>query len=98
MRRRWRAPPAAGGSPRGAGLGANRAGRRVAVLSAWVGLGYSRRALALHEAARVVARDGWPSDLRTLPGVGPYTAAAVSSFAFGAQVAAVDTNVRRVVA
>src|SRR4051794_322573 len=66
------------------------------VLAAWVGLGYNRRALALHGAARAVARDGWPDDLRALPGVGPYTAAAVASFAFGAQVAAVDTNTRRV--
>ena len=69
---------------------------RAEVLAAWVGLGYNRRAVALHEAARVVARDGWPADLTTLPGVGPYTAAAVASFAFGAQVAAVDTNVQRV--
>src|SRR4051794_24843839 len=69
---------------------------RADVLAAWVGLGYNRRALALHSAAAVVARDGWPADLRALPGVGPYTAAAVASFAFGAQVAAVDTNVRRV--
>jgi A/G-specific adenine glycosylase len=66
------------------------------VLREWVGLGYNRRALALHGAARVVARDGWPDDLAALPGVGPYTAAAVASFAFGAQVAAVDTNARRV--
>jgi A/G-specific adenine glycosylase len=66
------------------------------VLAEWVGLGYNRRALALHAAARVVARDGWPEDLRVLPGVGPYTAAAVGSFAFGEQVAAVDTNARRV--
>ena len=72
------------------------AASRAEVLAAWVGLGYNRRALALHSAAAVVARDGWPGDLRTLPGVGPYTAAAVGSFAFGAQVAAVDTNVRRV--
>jgi A/G-specific adenine glycosylase len=76
--------------------GALAAASRAEVLAAWVGLGYNRRAVALHEAARVVARDGWPADLRTLPGVGPYTAAAVASFAFGAQVAAVDTNVRRV--
>ena len=69
---------------------------RAEVLAAWVGLGYNRRALALHAAATVVARDGWPEDLRTLPGVGPYTAAAVGSFAFGAEVAAVDTNARRV--
>ena len=72
------------------------AASRGEVLAAWVGLGYNRRALALHGAARAVARDGWPADLRTLPGVGPYTAAAVASFAFGAQVAAVDTNAWRV--
>jgi A/G-specific adenine glycosylase len=67
------------------------------VLAAWSGLGYNRRALALQAAAGVVAREGWPEDLTTLPGVGPYTAAAVGSFAFAAQVAAVDTNVRRVI-
>jgi A/G-specific adenine glycosylase len=66
------------------------------VLSLWSGLGYNRRALALQNAARVVATSGWPQDLTALPGVGPYTAAAVSSFAWDAQVAAVDTNVRRV--
>src|SRR4051794_25899877 len=65
-------------------------------LSLWSGLGYNRRALALHNAARVVAASGWPSDLTSLPGVGLYTAAAVSSFAWDLQVAAVDTNVRRV--
>jgi A/G-specific adenine glycosylase len=72
------------------------AASRAEVLAAWVGLGYNRRALALHAAAELVARDGWPDDLRSLPGVGPYTAAAVGSFAFGAEVAAVDTNARRV--
>jgi len=69
------------------------------VIGAWVGLGYNRRALRLRETAAIVARDGWPRDaagLRRLPGVGPYTAAAVASFAFGERVAAVDTNVRRV--
>ena len=66
------------------------------LLAAWAGLGYNRRALALRDAARVVASGGWPADLTSLPGVGPYTAAAVSSFAWDAQVAAVDTNVRRV--
>jgi A/G-specific adenine glycosylase len=72
---------------------------RAAVLGAWVGLGYNTRAVRLHEACALVARDGWPrtaAGLRVLPGVGPYTAAAVASFAFGEQVAAVDTNVRRV--
>lgn len=66
------------------------------VLREWVGLGYNRRAVRLWEAARVVARDGWPQDLRDLPGVGPYTAAAVGSFAFGRQEAAVDVNAARV--
>jgi A/G-specific adenine glycosylase len=66
------------------------------VLRAWVGLGYNRRALRLREAAVVVARDGWPDDLRTLPGVGPYTAAALGAFAFGRDEVALDTNLRRV--
>jgi A/G-specific adenine glycosylase len=66
------------------------------VLAAWSGLGYNRRALALQNAAREVAERGWPADLTELPGVGPYTAAAVGSFAFDRQVAAIDTNVRRV--
>jgi A/G-specific adenine glycosylase len=69
------------------------------VLTQWVGLGYNRRALRLQAACAIVARDGWPQDsvaLRALPGVGPYTAAAVASFAFGERVAVVDTNVRRV--
>jgi A/G-specific adenine glycosylase len=70
------------------------------VLRLWSGLGYNRRALALQAACAAVARDGWPADvegLMALPGVGPYTAAAVASFAFGVQAAAVDTNVRRVI-
>jgi A/G-specific adenine glycosylase len=66
------------------------------VLSAWSGLGYNRRALALQRAAKQIHEHGWPDDLTELPGVGPYTAAAVGSFAFDRQVAAVDTNVRRV--
>jgi A/G-specific adenine glycosylase len=68
------------------------------VLGAWVGLGYNRRALRLREACAVVARDGWPEDLRTLPGIGPYTAAAVGAFAFGRDELPVDTNVARVLA
>jgi A/G-specific adenine glycosylase len=67
------------------------------VLAAWSGLGYNRRALALQRAAATVVEHGWPEDLTDLPGVGPYTAAAVSSFAWDAQAAAVDTNVRRVI-
>jgi A/G-specific adenine glycosylase len=67
------------------------------VLEEWSGLGYNRRALALHAAARELAAHGWPADLATLPGVGGYTAAAVASFAWDAQRAAVDVNVRRVI-
>ena len=66
------------------------------VIRAWQGLGYNRRGLNLHRAARQVARAGWPDDLTKLPGVGPYTAAAVANFAFGRDVLPVDTNVRRV--
>jgi A/G-specific adenine glycosylase len=50
----------------------------------------------LQRAARVVAERGWPDDLTELPGVGPYTAAAVACFAFGRAVLPVDVNVRRV--
>ncbi|MGZ8584621.1 MAG: A/G-specific adenine glycosylase [Actinomycetota bacterium] len=63
---------------------------RSEVVRAWAGLGYNRRAVALSEAAREIERahggriPGDPEVLRTLPGVGPYTAAAVASFAFGA--------------
>jgi A/G-specific adenine glycosylase len=70
------------------------------VVRAWSGLGYNRRAVLLGSAARaVVARGGFPRDvetLQTLPGVGPYTARAIACFAFGDQVAAPDTNARRV--
>jgi A/G-specific adenine glycosylase len=66
------------------------------VIRDWQGLGYNRRGLNLHRAARVIAAEGWPEDLTALPGVGPYTAAAVASFAFGRDVLPVDTNVRRI--
>jgi A/G-specific adenine glycosylase len=66
------------------------------VIRVWQGLGYNRRALALLRAARVVADSGWPDDLTRLPGVGPYTAAAVRNFAFDEAVLPVDTNVSRV--
>jgi len=67
------------------------------VLRAWVGLGYNRRARRLWEACGVVASNGWPEDLRELPGVGPYTAAAVGAFAFGRDELPVDVNVGRVI-
>jgi A/G-specific adenine glycosylase len=66
------------------------------VIAEWQGLGYNRRAVSLHRAARIVAERGWPEDLTELPGVGPYTAAAVGNFAFGRDVLPVDTNVLRV--
>jgi A/G-specific adenine glycosylase len=66
------------------------------VIREWQGLGYNRRALALHRAAQQVAAHGWPDDLTELPGVGRYTADAVSCFAFGRLVLPVDVNVRRV--
>ena len=66
------------------------------VIREWQGLGYNRRALNLHRAARRVAGNGWPGDLTDLPGVGPYTAAAVRCFALGEDVLPVDVNVERV--
>ena len=66
------------------------------VIREWQGLGYNRRALALHRAAQQVAEHGWPDDLTELPGVGRYTADAVACFAFGRDVLPVDVNVRRV--
>jgi A/G-specific adenine glycosylase len=66
------------------------------VIREWQGLGYNRRALNLHRAARHVAAGGWPEDLTELPGVGPYTAAAIRCFAFGEAVLPVDVNVERV--
>ncbi len=72
------------------------------VLRAWAGLGYNRRAVALHRAARVIVDrhagrvPATVAGLETLPGVGPYTARAVAAIAFRVPVGAVDTNVRRV--
>jgi A/G-specific adenine glycosylase len=66
------------------------------VIRVWQGLGYNRRAVNLHRAAKHVAHHGWPADLIELPGVGRYTADAVAHFAFGADVLPVDTNVSRV--
>lgn len=75
---------------------------RAEVIRAWAGLGYNRRAVSLHEAARRIAAEGrFPTtieELVALPGVGRYTARAIACFAFGQPVAPVDTNVGRVVA
>jgi A/G-specific adenine glycosylase len=72
------------------------AARPADVIVEWQGLGYNRRALALHRAARRVAEHGWPHDLTELPGVGLYTAAAIRCFAFGDDVLPRDVNVERV--
>jgi A/G-specific adenine glycosylase len=79
--------------PTAAALAAAAAGD---VIAEWQGLGYNRRALALHATARHVAGRGWPEDLTELPGVGPYTAAALRNFAFGDDVLPRDVNVERV--
>lgn len=72
------------------------------VLAAWAGLGYYARARNLHACAQaVVAAGGFPRDpagLRALPGIGDYTAAAVSAIAFGVPGVPVDGNVERVAA
>ncbi len=66
------------------------------MIAEWQGLGYNRRALGLHRAARQVAERGWPEDLTELPAVGSYTAAALRNFAFGENVLPRDVNVDRV--
>ena len=68
------------------------------VLGQWQGLGYPRRARDLHRSARIVVASGWPEDLQTLPGVGPYVAAAVNCFAREQPVLPMDVNVSRVLA
>lgn len=90
--RRWPTPIAAAG----AGF--------TQILEVWTGLGYPRRAQALHNTARVVTaeHDGSFPDrldaLLALPGIGPYTARAVLTFAFEQDVGVVDTNIARVLA
>ncbi len=66
------------------------------VIVEWQGLGYNRRALALHRAAAFVGAHGWPAELTELPGVGPYTSAALRNFALGEDVLPRDVNVERV--
>jgi A/G-specific adenine glycosylase len=71
------------------------------VSAAWAGLGYYSRARNLHACAKAVAaRGSFPQDaagLRDLPGVGPYTAAAIAAIAFDERIAPVDGNIERVV-
>jgi A/G-specific adenine glycosylase len=82
--RRWPTPPALAAAP------------TAEVIVEWQGLGYNRRALNLHRAARFVAERGWPDELTQLPGVGRYTADAIRAFAFGERVLPLDTNVLRI--
>ena len=72
------------------------------VLTLWSGLGYNARAIRLQKTAQVITKDfkgKFPKDrdvLLTLPGVGPYTANAVLSFAFNLPFPCIDTNIRRI--
>lgn len=72
------------------------------ILSEWAGLGYYARARNMIACARILAvRGGFPTsaaELRKLPGIGDYTAAAIAGIAFGQRIVAVDTNVERVIA
>ncbi len=76
--------------------------RESSVLAAWSGLGYYRRARMLRRAATEIAskhRGQFPdtaAKLRDLPGIGPYTSAAIASICFGEPIAVVDGNVERV--
>lgn len=75
-----------------------------AVLAQWSGLGYYRRARLLHRGAQAVAREmkgklpATAAELRAVPGIGPYTAGAIASIAFGEAAPLVDGNVARVLA
>lgn len=85
-------------------VGALAAAELDEVLTAWQGLGYYARARNLHKCARTVAaaHDGRFPDtedgLRALPGIGPYTAAAIAAIAFGRKATPVDGNIERVMA
>lgn len=72
------------------------------VLTAWMGLGYNRRAMYLHKTAKVIVKD-FDGDVleavkqfNKLPGIGPYTSKAVQIFSANADIATVDTNIRRI--
>ena len=85
-------------------VGALAAATRDDVLAAWAGLGYYSRARNLYKCAQIVSKDfagRFPETedgLRELPGIGPYTAAAIAAIAFGARTTPVDGNIERVVA
>src|ERR1700722_14893722 len=62
------------------------------VLRLWSGLGYNRRGKFLHDAAKIITKDGFVG--QKLPGVGPYTAGAVAAFAFNKPEVFIETNIR----
>jgi len=67
------------------------------VIAAWGTLGFPRRAKRLWDAAAVIARDGWPADLASLPGVGAYTAGAIAAQVDDVDAPVVEVNIHRVV-
>jgi A/G-specific adenine glycosylase len=79
-------------------IGALAAASQDEVLQLWSGLGYYARGRNLHAAAQQIARNGFPEDIATLPGVGRSTAAAIAVFAFGKRAAILDGNAKRVLA
>lgn len=71
--------------------------QRSEVLKVWQGLGYNRRAVSLHELAKTISRiPDSVEELKKLPGIGPYTAAAMAVFAFDQKMPMIETNIRRV--
>ncbi len=69
------------------------------VLNYWSGLGYNNRALRLQQTAKTLEGKSFPKteeELKALPGIGPYTARAILSFAFNKEVPVIDTNIRRI--
>jgi len=75
---------------------------RTDVLKAWLGLGYNNRAINLHKAAQIISKEyggdvlAAVKNFKDIPGIGPYTSAAVQIFAANADVVTVDTNIRRI--
>ncbi len=68
------------------------------IMADWAGLGYYSRARNLHKASKIIASNGFPSDLTELAGVGRYTAAAINTIAFNKPAVVVDGNIERVMA
>ena len=73
--------------------------KKRTILKDWSGLGYNNRAIRLHDASKLISRNGWEeyrNDFSKLPGVGEYTKSALESFSYKKNVIALDTNVSRV--